>query len=472
MATVKGDVHDIGKNIVGVVLSCNNYELIDLGVMVPFEKIIEEAVKQKVDVIGLSGLITPSLDEMVTVAKEMQKANLAIPLLIGGATTSRVHTAVKIDEHFNIDQTVHVLDASRSVTVVEQLLGKKKEGFISSIKEEYEKVRVHHQKNRAKKQMISIDDARSNAMKLDWSTQEVFKPKELGVKEISVTTEQLADYIDWTPFFRTWELHGKYPQILSDDIVGQEATSVFKDAQEMLKRIANENWITQKGVIGLFRANSVNDDIEIYGENDELLYVQRTLRQQIKKAAKADNLALSDFIAPKSTGVEDYIGGFVVTSGLAIEGKLADFEADHDDYNSIMLKALADRLAEAFAEFLHEKVRKDYWGYAGVEDLDNSALIKEQYKGIRPAPGYPACPDHTEKIGLFELLNATERTGVELTENLAMYPTASVSGWYFANPNAKYFGVGKIQMDQVEDLAQRRNWEVDEVKKALSSIII
>jgi len=472
MATVKGDVHDIGKNIVGVVLSCNNYDIIDLGVMVPFEKIIEEAVKQKVDVIGLSGLITPSLDEMVTVAKEMQKANLAIPLLIGGATTSRVHTAVKIDEHFNIDQTVHVLDASRSVTVVEQLLGKKKEGFISSIKEEYEKVRVHHQKNRAKKQMISIDDARSNAMKLDWSTQEVFKPKELGVKEISVTTEQLLDYIDWTPFFRTWELHGKYPQILSDDIVGQEATSVFKDAQEMLKRIANENWITQKGVIGLFRANSVNDDIEIYGENDELLYVQRTLRQQIKKAAKADNLALSDFIAPKSTGVEDYIGGFVVTSGLAIEGKLADFEADHDDYNSIMLKALADRLAEAFAEFLHEKVRKDYWGYAGVEDLDNSALIKEQYKGIRPAPGYPACPDHTEKIGLFELLNATERTGVELTENLAMYPTASVSGWYFASPNAKYFGVGKIQMDQVEDLAQRRNWEVDEVKKALSSIII
>jgi len=472
MATVKGDVHDIGKNIVGVVLSCNNYDIIDLGVMVPFEKIIEEAVKQKVDVIGLSGLITPSLDEMVTVAKEMQKANLAIPLLIGGATTSRVHTAVKIDEHFNIDQTVHVLDASRSVTVVEQLLGKKKEGFISSIKEEYEKVRVHHQKNRAKKQMISIDDARSNAMKLDWSTQEVFKPKELGVKEISVTTEQLLDYIDWTPFFRTWELHGKYPQILSDDIVGQEATSVFKDAQEMLKRIANENWITQKGVIGLFRANSVNDDIEIYGENDELLYVQRTLRQQIKKAAKADNLALSDFIAPKSTGVEDYIGGFVVTSGLAIEGKLADFEADHDDYNSIMLKALADRLAEAFAEFLHEKVRKDYWGYAGVEDLDNSALIKEQYKGIRPAPGYPACPDHTEKIGLFELLNATERTGVELTENLAMYPTASVSGWYFANPNAKYFGVGKIQMDQVEDLAQRRSWEVDEVKKALSSIII
>ena len=472
MATVKGDVHDIGKNIVGVVLSCNNYEIIDLGVMVPFEKIIEEAVKQKVDVIGLSGLITPSLDEMVTVAKEMQKANLAIPLLIGGATTSRVHTAVKIDEHFNIDQTVHVLDASRSVTVVEQLLGKKKEGFISSIKVEYEKVRVHHQKNRAKKQMISIDDARSNAMKLDWSTQEVFKPKEMGIKEINVTTEELVDYIDWTPFFRTWELHGKYPQILSDDIVGKEATSVFKDAQEMLKRIANENWITQKGVIGLFRANSVNDDIEIYGEKDELLYTQRTLRQQIKKTAKADNLALSDFIAPKSTGVEDYIGGFVVTSGLAIEGKLADFEADHDDYNSIMLKALADRLAEAFAEFLHEKVRKDYWGYAGVEDLDNSALIKEQYKGIRPAPGYPACPDHTEKIGLFELLNATERTGVELTENLAMYPTASVSGWYFANPNAKYFGVGKIQMDQVEDLAQRRNWEVDEVKKALSSIII
>ena len=472
MATVKGDVHDIGKNIVGVVLSCNNYEIIDLGVMVPFEKIIEEAVKQKVDVIGLSGLITPSLDEMVTVAKEMEKANLAIPLLIGGATTSRVHTAVKIDEHFNIDQTVHVLDASRSVTVVEQLLGKKKEGFISSIKVEYEKVRVHHQKNRAKKQMISIDDARSNAMKLDWSTQEVFKPKEMGIKEINVTTEELVNYIDWTPFFRTWELHGKYPQILSDDIVGQEATSVFKDAQEMLKRIANENWITQKGVIGLFRANSVNDDIEIYGEKDELLYTQRTLRQQIKKTSKADNLALSDFIAPKSTGVEDYIGGFVVTSGLAIEGKLADFEADHDDYNSIMLKALADRLAEAFAEFLHEKVRKDYWGYAGVEDLDNSALIKEQYKGIRPAPGYPACPDHTEKIGLFELLNATERTGVELTENLAMYPTASVSGWYFANPNAKYFGVGKIQMDQVEDLAKRRSWEVDEVKKALSSIII
>ena len=471
MATVKGDVHDIGKNIVGVVLGCNNYEIIDLGVMVPPEKIIEEAVKHEVDVIGLSGLITPSLDEMVTVAKEMERAKLEVPLMIGGATTSRVHTAVKIEEHFKLDQTVHVLDASRSVTVVESLLGQKKGEFVKGVQQEYAKIREHHAKKRAQKVMLPLKDAQANNFKIDWKTTKIVEPNELGVQTITVNTEDLFEYIDWTPFFRTWELHGKYPDLLNDKIVGDEAKKLFADAQAMLNKIKEEEWLVHKGVIGLFPAQAVGDDIHIYDpQNPEsLIHVQRTMRQQLKKAKGVPNIALSDFIAPKSTGIKDYIGGFVVTSGLGIEDRIAAFEADYDDYQSIMLKALADRLAEAFAEYLHEQVRKTHWGYTPNEEFDNEDLIKESYRGIRPAPGYPACPDHTEKIGLFELLDATTLTGVSLTDSLAMLPAASVSGWYFANENAKYFGVGKIAQDQVESLANRKELQKEEMEKWLSS---
>ncbi len=473
MATVKGDVHDIGKNIVGVVLSCNNYQVIDLGVMVPFEDILAEAIKHDVDVIGLSGLITPSLDEMVTVAKEMERKKMDIPLMIGGATTSRVHTAVKIDEHFKTNQAVHVLDASRSVTVVESLLGDKKDGFIRNIQEEYEKVREHHNKSRTRKQLISIEEARKNSFRIEWNENDLSTPNFLGRKTISVQTEDLIPYIDWTPFFRTWELHGKYPAILEDDVVGEQAQELFKDAKAMLDKILAENWLTHKGVIGLYPANAVGDDIEIYDPNDatRIIYTQRTLRQQGKKASGVPNIALSDFIAPKESGLKDYIGAFVVTSGLGIDDRIKAYEENHDDYQSIMLKALADRFAEAFAEYLHEQVRKEYWGYASSENFDNEDLIKESYKGIRPAPGYPACPDHTEKIGLFELLDATKLTGVSLTDSLAMLPAASVSGWYFAHPQSKYFGLGKIAMDQVEDIAKRKGYTLDEMKRWLGSVV-
>lgn len=471
MATVKGDVHDIGKNIVGVVLGCNNYDVIDLGVMVPPEKIIQEAISQNVDVIGLSGLITPSLDEMVTVAKEMERANLNIPLIIGGATTSRVHTAVKIEEHYKRDQTIHVLDASRSVTVVERLLGQKKEDFVNEIKADYMKLREHHAKHRAKKEILTIDEARNNKFLVDWEKEEIITPNQLGVQQITVQASDLVNYIDWTPFFRTWELHGKYPEILKDTVVGEAAIKLFDDAKQMLNKIQNESWLEHKAVVGIFPASSVDDDIEIYEDNsrEKVIHVQRTMRQQTKKAQGIPNIALSDFIAPKSSGKKDFIGGFVVTSGLKIEEKIEAFEKDHDDYNSILLKALADRLAEAFAEYLHEKVRKELWGYAPDETLSNDELIKETYKGIRPAPGYPACPDHTEKIGLFELLNATELTGVSLTDSLAMLPAASVSGWYFANSQSKYFGIGKIGMDQVESLAKRKEIELSEMERWLSS---
>lgn len=471
MATVKGDVHDIGKNIVGVVLGCNNYEVIDLGVMVPTEKIIEEAKKQQVDIIGLSGLITPSLDEMVTVAKEMERANLSIPLLIGGATTSKVHTAVKIDEHFTKDQAVHVLDASRSVTVVEQLLGQRKENFVSQVKEEYSRLREHHLKHRARKEMLSIEDARENKLKVDWTKIQIQQPNMLGTKSIEVTTDELVPFIDWTPFFRTWELHGKFPAILEDKVVGTEAKKLFVDAKNMLSKISGEKWLKHKGVVGIFPANSVGDDIVLF-ENEKReknIHVQHSIRQQTKKAAGVPNLALSDFIAPIDSGKLDYIGGFVVTSGIGIEKWIEQFENDHDDYNSILLKALADRLAEAFTEYLHQKVRTDIWGYATSETFSNEDLIKEKYQGIRPAPGYPACPDHTEKIGLFKLLDATEVTGVSLTDSLAMYPTASVSGWYFANPIAKYFGVGNILNDQLEDLAKRKGETRATMAKWLSS---
>ncbi len=470
MATVKGDVHDIGKNIVGVVLGCNNYEVIDLGVMVPTEKIIEEAIAQKVDVIGLSGLITPSLDEMVTVAKEMERANLSIPLMIGGATTSKVHTAVKIDEHFTKDQAIHVLDASRSVTVVEQLLGGKKSEFIKEIKADYTRLREHHEKSRTRKQLLSLAEARKNKFQIDWASESIVVPNNLGRKELSVSTEDLIPYIDWTPFFRTWELHGKYPAILEDEVVGEEAKKLFKDAQAMLETIAKEKWLEHKGIVGLFPANAKEDDVIIYDPEDSIkeISVQHTIRQQTKKAPGVPNIALSDFIAPVESGKKDYVGAFVVTSGIGIDHKVAEFEADHDDYNSILLKALADRLAEAFAEYAHKLVRTDLWGYSKDETLDNEALIKEEYRGIRPAPGYPACPDHTEKPALFALLNATEVTGVELTDSMAMTPTASVSGWYFGSRHAKYFGVGKITMDQVQSLAERKGMEVEVMERWLS----
>ena len=469
LATVKGDVHDIGKNIVGVVLGCNNYEVLDLGVMVPAEEIISKAKEFNADVIGLSGLITPSLDEMVTVAKELEKSELNIPLLIGGATTSRVHTAVKIDGHYSKDQVIHVLDASRSVTVVESLLGDKKPDFITGIKSEYEKVRENHSKNRAKKVLLPLAEAQKLKQKLDWTDYKPKEPNRLGVKEIQVSTEELAPYIDWTPFFRTWELYGKYPEILDDNLVGEEAKKVFDDAQQMLSDIISENWITNKAVYGLFPANSAGDDIEIYDpQKGEKIATQHTLRQQTKKADGVPQKALSDFVAPKESGIKDYIGGFVVTAGIGVAQRVQIFEEDHDDYQSIMLKALADRLAEAFAEYLHERVRKEDWGYALNESLTNEGLINEEYKGIRPAPGYPACPDHTEKITLFKLLNATDSTGVSLTDSLAMSPAASVSGWYFGHPEAKYFGVGKIGMDQVESIAKRKNIKKEEMEKWLS----
>lgn len=468
MATVKGDVHDIGKNIVGVVLGCNNYEVIDLGVMVPPEKIIQTAIDEGVDAIGLSGLITPSLDEMVTVAKEMQRADLKIPLLIGGATTSRVHTAVKIEQHYTNDQTVHVLDASRSVTVVERLLGNHKEEFVDEVKNDYQKLRSHHEKNRGRKTLLSLKEAQLNAFPISWKKEDVYQPKKLGITTYeNYDLQELVDYIDWTPFFQTWELAGRFPNILSDEVVGESATKLYEDAQKMLHTIVNEKWLQAKAVVGLFPANSNGDDIEIYTDESrsEISIVQHTMRQQLKKAKEARNLALSDFIAPKTTGIQDYIGAFVVTTGIGIDEHVERFEKDHDDYNSIMLKALADRLAEAFAERMHEHVRKELWGYASDERFDNESLIKEKYQGIRPAPGYPACPDHTEKPDLFKILNAQQHTGVQLTESMAMTPAASVSGWYFSHPESKYFGVGKIGKDQVEDLAKRKGMSFEDMEK-------
>ncbi len=475
LATVKGDVHDIGKNIVGVVLGCNNYEIIDLGVMVPAQKIIDTAIKENVDVIGLSGLITPSLDEMVHVAKEMERANMKTPLLIGGATTSRVHTAVKIDEHYNLGNTIHVLDASRSVTVVESLLGNKKQTFIDNLKIEYDTVRKNHASHVQNKSLVDIETARKNKLELSFNDENISKPKNIGVQVLNdITVSEIIPYIDWTPFFQTWELHGRYPNILNDELVGKEASSLFEDAQQMLTKIVSESWLSVKAVYGIFPANSVGDDIEIYSDisRSEILHTQHTLRQQTKKAKGQPNLALSDFIAPKESDIIDYIGGFAVTSGLGIEKYIKAFENDHDDYNSIMLKALADRLAEALAEYLHELVRTKYWGYSKNERHSNEELIREKYRGIRPAPGYPACPDHTEKIGLFNILKVKDNIGVDLTESLAMTPASSVSGWYFAHPNSKYFGVGKVNREQIKDLAVRKNKKLQDIEKWYSSILI
>lgn len=472
LATVKGDVHDIGKNIVGVVLACNNYEIIDLGVMVPLEKIIATAKKENVDIIGLSGLITPSLDEMVYVAKEMQKEGMNIPLLIGGATTSKVHTAVKIDQHYTSGQAVYVLDASRSVTVVENLLGDKKNAFVQNVKEEYERLRETYSKRQQTKETISLVEARKNKYQIDWKANPPQKPNFIGTKTFAdYDLKEIAEYIDWTPFFRTWELAGKYPQILEDELVGQEAQRVFADAQQMLQQIITEKWLEAKAVIGIWEANTENDDTVIVYENNQPIGQLHQLRQQSKKAAGVPNISLADFIAPKESGIKDYVGGFAVTAGIGIEKHVARFEADHDDYHSILLKALADRLAEAFAELMHQKVRKEYWGYASNETLKNDDLIKEKYVGIRPAPGYPACPNHTLKTDLFKLLDATKKTGIELTESLAMYPTAAVSGMYFAHPESKYFGVGKIEKDQLEAYAEANQLNLDVAERWLGSVL-
>jgi len=471
LATVRGDVHDIGKNIVGVVLGCNNYDVIDLGVMVSSEKILETARNEKVDIIGLSGLITPSLDEMVHVAKEIEREGFDIPLLIGGATTSKVHTAVKIEQNYKRGQTIHVLDASRSVPVVGNLLGNKKDNYVKDIKTEYENLREHHLKNRIQKPYRTYSEALKNKLSLDFNAENISVPAFTGIKVFEdYPLEEISHYIDWTPFFRTWELAGKYPEILEDKIVGEHAQNLFNDAKELLGKIIKEKWLQAKAVIGIWNANSDGDDIEIYTDENRNTTenIIHTLRQQGQKSAGLPNISLSDFIAPKDSGKKDYIGGFAVTTGIGIEKQIQKFEDDKDDYNKIMLQALADRLAEAFAELMHKKVRTEYWGYSMNEKLDNDELIKEKYRGIRPAPGYPACPDHLEKITLFKLLDAEKNTGIKLTESLAMYPASSVSGLYFAHPESKYFGLGKIGKDQVEDYAKRKEMKKEEIERWLS----
>nr|WP_231919827.1 vitamin B12 dependent-methionine synthase activation domain-containing protein [Salegentibacter salegens] len=472
MATVKGDVHDIGKNIVSVVLSCNNYEIIDLGVMVPPEKIIETAKAEGVDAIGLSGLITPSLDEMVFLAKEMERQNFDVPLLIGGATTSKAHTAVKIDPQYK-NAVAHVNDASRAVTVIGDLLKENtRVKYMSDLKAEYDKFRLNFKKRSKVKSFLSIKDARKNKYAIDWKTTQITKPNKPGIQQIDdFDLRELKAFIDWSPFFRSWDLHGRYPDILTDKVVGEQATSLFADAKVLLKRILDEKLLKAKAVYGLFPANTVNDDdIEVAYEEDseEKTILFRTLRQQLKKHGGKPNFALSDFIAPKETGIQDYIGCFCVTTGFGTAELAKKFEEDFDDYNSIMIKALADRLAEAFAEYLHKKIRREDWGYAPEENLSNQELIKETYKGIRPAPGYPACPDHLEKISIWEVLKVKERIGVELTESLAMWPAASVSGYYFANPEARYFGLGKIKDDQVRDFAERKGIPLKKAEKWLN----
>ena len=468
MATVKGDVHDIGKNIVSVVLACNNYEIIDLGVMVPAQKIIQTAVDLKADAIGLSGLITPSLDEMVHIAAELHRQNLDIPLLIGGATTSKAHTAVKIDPKCE-SAVIHVNDASRAVGVVSTLLSDKSGQYKIDLKTEYADFREKFLERQVEKAYVSLDEARKNKFKIDWKLESIHPPRKLGVQVIDdQDLSEIAEFIDWSPFFRSWELHGKYPEILDDEVVGREATEVFQDAQQMLRQIITEKSLKAKGVIGIFKANAVHDDdIAVYDKNGSQISTFHTLRQQVKRSAGKEYYALADFIAPETSGVQDYIGCFAVTTGFGTEELVQKYKNSHDDYNAIMAKALSDRLAEAFAEFLHQKVRTEIWGYASDEYLRNEDLIAEKYRGIRPAPGYPACPDHLEKLTIWKLLNVKEKIGLELTESLAMFPTAAVSGYYFANPHAKYFGVGKITEDQLTDYAKRKNVDIDFARKWL-----
>ncbi|MEX9871190.1 methionine synthase [Providencia huaxiensis] len=469
LATVKGDVHDIGKNIVGVVLQCNNYEIIDLGVMVPCETILKTAREENVDIIGLSGLITPSLDEMVHVAKEMERQGFTLPLLIGGATTSKAHTAVKIEQNYS-GPTTYVQNASRTVGVVAALLSEtQKADFVARTRREYETVRQQHGRRRPKTPPVSLDVARANAVKIDWQSYEPPVPKFLGIQEVTAPISTLRSYIDWTPFFMTWSLAGKYPRILEDEVVGSEARKLLKDANNMLDKLDKDGLLTPKGIFGLFPANRVGDDVEIYTDEsrNQVQVMGLNLRQQTLKT-EFPNYCLSDFVAPKDSGKSDYIGAFAVTGGLE-EDALADaYEQQHDDYNKIMVKALADRLAEAFAEYLHQQVRVRYWGYAADENLSNEELIRENYQGTRPAPGYPACPEHTEKAKIWQLLDVEAKIGMQLTSSYAMWPGASVSGWYFSHPESKYFAVAQLQKDQIEDYAKRKGMSVTELERWLA----
>lgn len=473
MATVKGDVHDIGKNIVGVVLGCNNYDIVDLGVMVPADKILKTAVAEQVDVIGLSGLITPSLDEMVHVAKEMQRLGLQIPLLIGGATTSKTHTAVKIEPQFQLAPVVHVLDASRSVAVVSALLTKNEAenlSFTEKTRSEYAQIREQRANRQSSKQYLSLEKARANKLQLDWSAYTPPKPSFTGVKVFhQYPLETLESYIDWTPFFQSWQLAGKFPAILEDPVVGGEARKLYDDARTMLRRLIAEKWLEARAVIGIFPAKSVHDDdIELFDEQGKQKVILHHLRQQQVKTAGQPNWCLSDYISPLGG---DYLGSFAVTAGIGIEKWVEKFEKAHDDYSAILIKALADRLAEAFAEHMHERVRKEFWGYSPDENLDNNALIEERYSGIRPAPGYPACPEHTEKRSLWQLLQPESNAGIQLTESCAMYPAASVSGWYFSHPEAKYFGLGQIGKDQLTDYARRKGMSIAEAERWLAPLL-
>ena len=472
LATVKGDVHDIGKNIVGVVLQCNNYEIIDLGVMVSCEDILRVAKEENVDIIGLSGLITPSLDEMVHVAKEMKRQGFELPLLIGGATTSKAHTAVKIEPQYD-HPVVYVSNASRAVSVVSNLLSAEhKAKFFASTKEEYERVRARHYKKGPRSSLITIEQARANSAPISFENYTVKKPNKLGVTILDeLDLNEVRKYIDWTPFFMTWQLSGKYPLILKHEVIGGEATKLFNDANAMLDDVINNKKITAKAVFGLFPANRDGDDISVYTDesrNEQRIKLHQ-LRQQSKKPTGQFNRCLSDYVADKESGISDYVGAFAVSSGFGVDELVKVYDADHDAYNSILLKAVADRLAEASAEYLHEKVRKEYWGYAADENLDNDALIRESYQGIRPAPGYPACPEHTEKGLLWELLNVQENIGMELTSSYAMWPGAAVSGWYFAHPDSKYFAVAKLAKDQVLDYAARKGMTIEQAERWLSA---
>ena len=476
LATVKGDVHDIGKNIVGVVLGCNNFDIIDRGVMVPADKILVRAREEGADIIGLSGLITPSLDEMVHVAREMERQGFAVPLLIGGATTSKTHTAVKVEPHYS-GPVVHVLDASRAVGVASNLLSEDenlRSNFVLDIKKDYERVREQRGNRQSAKKYISLEQARANKLRPGGAGYQPPRPRFPGIRVFDdYSIEELSGYIDWTPFFSSWQLAGKFPAILEDEVVGTEAQKLYNDARSMLRRIIDEGWLTARAVFGLFPANTVNDDdIEVYADEErhEVLATLHMLRQQRQKAPGLPNLSLCDFLMEKGAG-EDYLGMFAVTAGIGIEEHVKRFEANHDDYHAILLKALADRLAEAFAERLHQRVRREFWGYASDENLDNDALIAEKYRGIRPAPGYPACPEHTEKGTLWKLLDVEKNTGMKLTESYAMYPAASVSGWYFSHPESKYFGLGDIGKDQVEDYARRKGMSVEEVERWLAPVL-
>jgi 5-methyltetrahydrofolate--homocysteine methyltransferase len=468
MATVKGDVHDIGKNIVGVVLACNNFEVVDLGVMVPAQKILDTAIAEHADMIGVSGLITPSLEEMAHVAKEMKRQNFRIPLLIGGATTSRAHTAIKIEPNYET-ACVWVKDASRAVGVAQSLVSKELvDNFLTKVRNEYAEVRERHRNRGPAKRLVSLKDARANGSKFDWKNYTPPVPNKPGITVIDdIPIRELSKVTDWTPFFQAWELHGHYPAILSDPVVGPQATELFDDAQKILKQIIDQKWLRAKAVIGFWPVSRTGDDLEL-AHGDETVMLHH-LRQQADKPVERPNLCLADFIAPKEAGVQDWIGGFAVTAGLGIEEHLERFRKENDDYSAIILKALADRMAEALAEWMHREVRTNYWGYAPHEDLSNEDLIAEKWRGIRPAPGYPACPDHTEKATLFRLLDATNNANIELTEGFSMYPAAAVSGWYFSHPDSQYFVVGKLTKDQVEDYAKRKGWTLAEAERWLSA---